>query len=122
MKGTKPVHGHVTMYKLFSEEKSLLRINDTVYAVSKIEGHSPEVARKAWRLRKLSDTREVYEVIYDVHDGTWGLECTCADWVFRRHNKDPRGCKHIIACQVTGLLPAAPTDQQDDGPEPELPF
>lgn len=55
----------------------------------------------AWRLRKQSDgsTR-------DVSSHPHGAECDCADFVFRRDGIDPKGCKHVRALKVLGLLGA----------------
>ena len=95
-KPAKPVHGTARL---------LLDINGIQYALTLLSPDR-EVARKAWRLRKVESTRkEQYHVLYDCHDGVWGLECDCPDFIFRRNHKDERGCKHLLALQAVGLLP-----------------
>lgn len=45
------------------------------------------------------------------------LECSCGDYLFRRQARDPRGCKHVIACRRHFPAPnvdmAAPVDAID---------
>ncbi len=78
-----------------------LRINGERYTVRPLDGRGVG-ARRAWRLRKLSDGR-----VYDVADVSTGAECDCADHVFRREGIDPRGCKHVRALRALGLLAPA---------------
>src|SRR3954469_14335027 len=84
----------------------VLRINGTRYTVRPIPAEDPDV-RRAWRLRKLDDSRPV-GAVYDVAETTEGNTCDCPDHVFRRDGVDPRGCKHLRALARLGLI-AAPT-------------
>jgi hypothetical protein len=55
---------------------------------------------RAFRLSKQAGAGDVYDVVQVVG----GIECDCADAVFRRNGLDPRGCKHARALRAAGLL------------------
>lgn len=61
----------------------------------------PDIGAPAWRMTKVglfdSDVRDVI-VTPD------GPVCDCPDFENRRRNRDPDGCKHIIALRLTGRL------------------
>lgn len=75
----------------------VLLINGTPYHVRPLQPH-PEVASRALRLTKADGT--AYDVAATVH----GLECSCPDFTFHRQGRDAKGCKHIAALRVCGLL------------------
>lgn len=79
-----------------------LEIDGTAYAVRPIVSEVPDVL-KAFRLRRL-DTGAVY----DVARHTDHLSCGCGDFVYRRKDVDPKGCKHAKALVACGLLDPIP--------------
>ena len=56
------------------------------------------VADRAFRLTKADGT------IYDVAQTSYGPQCDCPDYIFRRDGLDPSGCKHIRALVGSGLI------------------
>src|SRR4051812_10686288 len=86
----------------------VLRVNGTRYTVRPVPAEDPAV-RRAWRLRKLGDSKPV-GAVYDVAETTEGNTCDCGDYQFRRDGIDPRGCKHLQALARLGLIstPAMP--------------
>ena len=72
-------------------------VGPDTYAVSPLKPH-PDIARQAFRLRKLTGD----QAIYDVQIGTTGqVECDCLGYLAHRH------CKHcdVLArvCQLFSL-------------------
>jgi hypothetical protein len=70
---------------------------ESFYRVKRIDA-DPAVAAAAFRLTKL--TGEIYDVSALPH----GPECTCEDFYFCRLYKDPKGCKHVAAMRIVGLI------------------
>lgn len=52
-----------------------------------------------WRLQQGNGS------CYDVSMSETGAECTCPDYIYDRHQKDRKGCKHIKSLTDQGLLP-----------------
>ncbi len=52
-----------------------------------------------FRITKLGG--QSYTVTVDL-DGI--AHCCCGDWIFRRHQVDRLGCKHVRACRNANLL------------------
>ena len=75
-----------------------LTINGKVYVLTKLTP-DPRVARVAYRLgyRKGGGW-----VTYDVHEGSFGWECECADFVYRKEGSESP-CKHVAAVLEAGL-------------------
>lgn len=73
-----------------------LTINGVHYALTPLSPH-PSVARRAWRLRKRGGQA------YDVALTEFGLECTCADFLWRRE-KLGELCKHCKALRALNLI------------------
>lgn len=69
----------------------------TYYRVQRLNPHR-DVANPAWRLFKVGGEH------YDVHVTGGEALCDCKDFAYRRHRKDPKGCRHIAALRATGLL------------------
>jgi hypothetical protein len=65
-----------------------LRIDRTFYRVLPLSIDLP--SKSLWRFRKKSG-RE-----YTVHEGEFGLECDCPDFIYRRQNRR-LPCKHCMA-------------------------
>jgi hypothetical protein len=84
----KPAHGVARL---------MLVINGTNYTIRRIPC-DPDAALQAWRLRKRDGTH------YNIARTEHGPTCDCPDWIFSRDGLDPRGCKHILALTVVGLL------------------
>jgi len=74
-----------------------LTINGTPYAVWPVHC-DPTAARRCWSLRKADGTS------YHASQHTWGAECDCPDFIFRRDGRDPAGCKHVKALTALGML------------------
>lgn len=74
-----------------------ITIRDIPYSLRPAENDANHPMR-AWTLRKLDGTH------YTVAETPDGATCDCADWVMRREHLDPRGCKHIRALRVFGLV------------------
>jgi hypothetical protein len=91
--------------------KLVLVINEVPYAVTALCPDG-ELASRAYALHK-PDGKAYY-----VAETEHGATCDCPDWVFHRDGKDPRGCKHILACRAWGLLPELP--ETDDRPAPVI--
>ncbi|SIO02228.1 hypothetical protein SAMN05444166_2076 [Singulisphaera sp. GP187] len=86
-----------------------LTINQSLYLVEPLEC-GPGAALRAFRLNKADGT------LYDVAQTSFGPECDCPDFVFRRAGLDPLGCKHVKALVGQGLIEAgaaasAPTER-----------
>ena len=100
---TKPVHGSARyldgVLTITTQAKRGKKMVPHVvnYTVADLRP-DPRVADPALSLTKADG--EVYHVAIE----TFGPTCSCACATFRGSNsKVP--CKHILACQVTGLLP-----------------
>lgn len=78
--------------------KLFLEINGDRYTVIPIEA-DPEVAMVAWRLTSMAG--KVYDVRRDEHGFP---SCDCYDFLYRRENRDPKGCKHVAALVATKLM------------------
>ena len=74
-----------------------LTIGPTRYEIERLAETLVPGAR-AFRLIKDDGT------IYDVAQTTYGPECDCPDYLFRRDGLDPAGCKHIKALVRSGLI------------------
>jgi hypothetical protein len=74
-----------------------LTINQSLYRVEPLEC-GPGVASRAFRLNKGDGT------LYDVAQTSFGPECDCPDFIFRRAGLDPLGCKHVKALVGQGLI------------------
>jgi hypothetical protein len=83
-KNTRPV------VKLF---RITFQTGDDEYLVIPLQP-DPAVARKAFRLRKQTDDRQVY----DVRMTPAGPECDCPGWLVRRR------CKHVRMLRAAGML------------------
>ena len=70
----------------------------TEYKVQRLTP-DPIVASAAVRLTRVGSPVEVYDVAVT----EFGLECSCADWIFKRSN-EKHGCKHCVCCVTVGLL------------------
>ena len=79
-----------------------LTIDRTTYALERVACH-PSIGPRAYRLTKGDG------VAYDVAQTSFGLQCDCPDFIFRRDGIDPDGCKHVRALIDSGLI---------DGPRP----
>jgi hypothetical protein len=74
-----------------------LTIGRTSYEIERLaETFHP--GSRAFRLTKEDGT------IYDVAQTSYGPECDCPDYIFRRDGLDPTGCKHIKALVWSGLM------------------
>ncbi|WP_406700764.1 hypothetical protein V5E97_18410 [Singulisphaera sp. Ch08] len=76
-----------------------LTINKSLYLVEPLEC-GPGAAVRAFRLNKGDGT------LYDVAQTSYGPECDCPDFIFRRAGLDPSGCKHVRALVGQGLIEA----------------
>lgn len=65
------------------------------YQVQRLKA-DPSVASIAWRLWRGGEA-------YDVCQMPHGVECTCADFVWRRQHTEKK-CKHVEALRAVGLL------------------
>jgi len=74
-----------------------LLIGRTNYSIASVTC-APAIADRAYRLTKGDGT------IYDVAQTSYGPQCDCPDYIFRRDGLDPRGCKHIQALVGFGLI------------------
>jgi hypothetical protein len=76
-----------------------LTIDRTTYALERVACH-PSIGPRAYRLTKGNG------VTYDVAQTSFGLQCDCPDFIFRRDGIDPDGCKHVRALVDSGLIDA----------------
>jgi hypothetical protein len=74
-----------------------LTIGRTTYAIERLT-EAPLPGSRAFRLIKGDGT------IYDVAQTSYGPQCDCPDYIFRRDGLDPAGCKHIKALVEFELL------------------
>ena len=70
-----------------------LQLGNDTYAVVPLNPH-PSVARKAFRLRKQTGNRNVY----DIRLTPYGPECDCPGFIYRRR------CKHVRALAAARML------------------
>jgi hypothetical protein len=99
-----------------------LTINGTPCDVRPVPGCDPQLVRRAFSLEKVKLAGELADPSRPAHDGYYhvvesargNVSCDCPDYIFRREGQDPRGCKHVQACQAAGLIPVP----RVDGPEP----
>jgi hypothetical protein len=76
-----------------------LAISDQAYAVRVVPLGDAAEAWIQFELRKKDGEHYTVTVPFD------GVPvCTCGDWVYRREQIDPNGCKHIDSCRAIGLL------------------
>ncbi len=75
----------------------VLAIDETVYHVRPIRCEYGSDASKCYELAKNDGT------VYHASRHSHGFECTCADWVYRRH-RTPDPCKHVEALVAMGLM------------------
>lgn len=75
----------------------LLTIDQTFYAIRPLRCDS-SVAQRAFRLQKFDGT------FYNVAQTDFGGQCDCPDFIFRREEIDPEGCKHIRALVAHGMM------------------
>ena len=74
-----------------------LTIGRTSYAIERLaEPYLP--GTRSFRLTKGDGT------MYDVAQTSYGPQCDCPDYIFRRDGLDPSGCKHIRALIGSGLI------------------
>jgi hypothetical protein len=110
----KPAHGSCRWILPLGTDVGILDINGIRYAVCKLAG--------GYRLMKPDGQT------YDLDTSADPWTCTCADYEFNRHGKDPAGCKHCkgVRAGVAHLSkpvnipepkakPEAPTDEADNG-------
>lgn len=76
-----------------------LSIRDHWYQVEMLE---VEPRERGYRLSK-DDGRQ-----YDVTESDFGPTCDCPDFIFRREGIDPKGCKHVRALRLYGLVSPEP--------------
>jgi hypothetical protein len=76
-----------------------LSIRDHWYQVEALE---VEPRDRAYRLSKDDGRR------YDVMESAYGPTCDCPDFIFRRDGIDPKGCKHVRALRLYGLVSPEP--------------
>lgn len=75
-----------------------LTIRGQPYTVRPIPAPAHGNAARAFRLRKPDGTQ------YHVTETQHGPQCDCADFIYRRDQLDPFGCKHVRACVALGLI------------------
>ncbi len=75
-----------------------LAINGTAYTVRPIRENDGRLLG----FRLLKDDGESYDIdlTFDAAHPT----CECRDFLTRRANRDPKGCKHIAAMRACGLV------------------
>ena len=97
----KPVTGAA---RLILEITSMVRGKPVTvgYVCRFLESH-PSIGKPAFQLTKMKDG-SIYNVILTKH----GAECDCPDFIWRRNNKDPKGCRHICGLRAVGLLRRTP--------------
>ena len=78
-----------------------LTIGGTTYEIESL-AEALDPGFRAFRLIKVDGT------IYDVAQTSYGPQCDCPDYIFRRDGLDPSGCKHIKALVGTGLIDRDP--------------
>ena len=78
-----------------------LAINGVGYAVRPLAVAPNSGVSRLFQLRKLADG-----TVYHASQHAHGDECTCPSFVFDHDGRDDRGCKHLVALRVAGLLPA----------------
>jgi hypothetical protein len=76
-----------------------LSIRDHWYRVEPLE---TEPQDRAYRLSKDDGQR------YDVTESVYGPTCDCPDFIYRRDGIDPKGCKHVRALRLYGLVSPEP--------------
>jgi hypothetical protein len=77
-----------------------LTIGSTTYAIEPL-AETLLAGTRAFRLIKNDGT------IYDVAQTSYGPQCDCPDYLFRRDGLDPSGCKHIKALVGWGMIEPA---------------
>jgi hypothetical protein len=97
-----PVHG-TARHELHVTVETDKGPKQTAYVIRFLES-APKIGQPAWELAKYEEDGELSEAVYHVIVTPNGVECDCADYTFRRHNKPGGGCKHIKACRAGGLL------------------
>lgn len=75
----------------------LIRISGRLYGLTRID-RRPSAVLEGWRLTKPDGTT------YDCGRTRHGYSCDCPDYVFRREDLEPDGCKHCKALVAVGLL------------------
>lgn len=86
-----------------------LRINGVGYSVKlvpPVQIEDEDVARCLILTKRGPDGTKT-DTQYECSETMWGNTCTCGDWTFRRAENDPKGCKHIKALVVWGLMSEA---------------
>lgn len=76
-----------------------------------LNGH---VVTKKYRVEKISQDSVIADPsvrlhgtdgkVYDLGIADGFAFCDCRDFLGRRENRDPAGCKHLRACKACGLL------------------
>src|ERR1051326_3252888 len=97
-KQVKPVSGSCRWLKRIDADgtSGVLTINGTPYGVHELTDQGRLVG---YRLVKADGT--TYDI--DIWGGRWGQdcwECDCPDYLARRANRDPKGCKHCAALRA----------------------
>jgi len=77
-----------------------LEISGTAYRVRPLAVAPDSGVLHLYQLRKVEDG-----TIYHASRHAHGDECTCPSFVFDHDGRDNRGCKHLVALGVVGLLP-----------------
>jgi hypothetical protein len=73
-----------------------ININGTSYVVRETNPKRSQDARR-WEVRKVGDEMgKPYVVTFQDHDGCNG-QCSCPDWIYRRHTRPNPDCKHVTA-------------------------
>jgi hypothetical protein len=89
-KRVRPAHGKCSL---------ILSIRGVKYRVRPVACQCN--ASKCYELRKLADG-----TVYHVSRHEHGVECTCADWTWKRNGLTDLPCKHGAALLALGLLDA----------------
>src|SRR5262245_27925159 len=82
----KPAHGNCRWVLPLGADLGILQINGIAYAVCRVTD--------GFRLMKPDGTT------YDLDASQPHWTCSCPDYEFNRHQKDPEGCKHCKAVRA----------------------
>src|SRR5205823_4785541 len=102
----KPAHGTCRWVLPLAADFGVLQINGTSYALCRLAG--------GFRLMKPDG--QTYDL--DASDADYWI-CTCPDYEFARHQKDPAGCKHVKAVKAALAHLGKPIRMPADRPAAE---